>query len=40
VTGRRGEAAVLDDSDEGDEVGQAIHAAADYQARADSLFIR
>jgi hypothetical protein len=30
--GRLGEAAVLDHSDEGGDAGQAIHAAADYQA--------
>jgi hypothetical protein len=40
VTGRRGEAAVLDDSDEGGDAGQAVHAAADYQAMIDRLFLR
>ena len=40
VTGRCGEAPVLDDSDEGGEAGQTIHAAPDYQARVDRLFFR
>jgi hypothetical protein len=37
VTRRCGEAPVLDDSDEGGEAGQAIHAAADYQVGENSL---
>jgi hypothetical protein len=40
MTGRCSEAAVLDDPDEGCDVGQAIHAAPDYQARVDRLSIR
>jgi hypothetical protein len=40
VTRRCGEAAVLDDSDEGGDAGEAIHAAPDYQATIDRLFFR
>ena len=40
VMGRCGEAAVLDDSDEGGDAGEAIHAAPDYQAMIDRLFFR
>jgi hypothetical protein len=35
-----GKAAVLDHSAEGGDAGQAIHSAADYQARVDRLFFR
>jgi hypothetical protein len=35
-----GEAAVLDDSDEGGDASQTIHAAADYQVGENSLPIR